>query len=125
MKPISDIARNQSERKYVTPDIIRDVELQLSVHLLDKAFRDSVKAGVVLENIGQVSYNCSGYELLRIFIVNGNQITIEDRSKTTSYRAVFDGLPSQVITSERTLQKSTESLEKFRKRFELIRSLKA
>lgn len=72
--------------------MIREIELQLSTHLLDKVFRDSVKENTSPENLGRISYECHGYNLTRFFTVKNDIMVVEDRIKTTSYRGTFEGV---------------------------------
>ncbi len=68
LKPVSDIARNQSEGKYVTPDIVSGIEEKIGKHLLDRALYNTIKEGnFVVGKPSTLHYVCAGYELTRTF----------------------------------------------------------
>lgn len=100
LNPVSTMARNQAEGKYVTPDDVRNIEAQLGSLLLDKAFRDKIAKGATLESIGGVEYKCQQYKFSREFFFNRDTVTQVDRVHTTSYRALPGGEFIQTIKSD-------------------------
>jgi hypothetical protein len=68
LNPVSTMARNQAEGKYVTPDNVRDIESYLGSLLLDKAVRDAIDTkDFSADNIFGITYKCQQYEFSRTF----------------------------------------------------------
>lgn len=112
LEPISDMARNQGEGKYVTPDVVHNIETQIGRHLLDRAFEDDVTRSTSPSDIREVHYKCPGYEFTRTITVKKGTIETklptpdmileQDFMKTISSQATF-GWSIRSMTSERAL----------------------